>query len=223
MSISLPLNPQCCQSLGSVLGRHVHQLLVLAPIRYPQGDGAPSFLLQPSLNDQRLVNLLRQQDLGGNIGRLLVELLEKGSHHLAITLLAGPFQHEVLTPEELPPSNEEDLYTGIVLFASEGYHILVDTGYRDDLLLPYDAVHGLELISKGGCLFVVPIISSLAHPRLEIGDHLLAVSFEEADKVIYHSPVSRPRHRTDTRPQTAVDLVIETRTLILARDVTIAR
>jgi hypothetical protein len=116
----------------------------------------------------------------------------------------------------------EDLHAGICLLASEGDHVLVSADRRDDLLSLDDELHGPQLIAQGGRILEVQRVSGRRHPLLQIGDHLLAATLEEAGQPTDRGAILLLRHRADAGPRTELDVVVQAGTLVVAGDLPIA-
>src|SRR3989304_6046203 len=70
-----------------------------------------------------------------------IVLLKKRGHDRSRTLILGAFQEEVFPPEELAPSNDENLDTALVPLLRKSYGILVFSLGRDDFLPLDDLFH----------------------------------------------------------------------------------
>src|SRR4030067_444587 len=61
----------------------------------------PAAPAEPGLDDARLLDFGRQHQSIGDVRRLGVELCQKRLQDLTIVSLLGPFQNEILTPDQL--------------------------------------------------------------------------------------------------------------------------
>ena len=206
------------QRLGGVFGGHLDQVPLVPPPRHLEHHLVAPPAAQPFLDDQGLVDLVGQQDLGGDVGCFVVELLDKRGHDADVCLLSRTIQDKVLATDEPPVADEKDLHTGVAVGAGKGYDILVGHGRRDDLLALDDAPDGVELVAVEGRLLKVPLFGSGLHFCFQAGYNLVGFALQEAAQAIDHVPVLVLARGADARSQAQADVQIEAGPLVLTGD-----
>ena len=81
--------------------------------------------MQPLLDHRQLVQIGGHQNLGRNVGCLIIELLDERGHDLVLLLILGSRQHKVLAPNQLAPSDEKDLDAGLAVVTGKGDKVVI--------------------------------------------------------------------------------------------------
>ncbi len=210
------------ECFGCVFCCHLDQGLILTTLRNSDRHLVAPHVPKPGFYDPGLVDLVLHEDLGWDAGRLVIELLDEGSHHASSFHSLGSLQHKVLVTDELAVADEEHLDARLRFVASQGDDVLVLKFWRNDLLALGDALDGQKFVANSRrTLELQPLCSGL-HLLPQVRKNLLCLAFEKETETLDHCPVFFSIHDADARRLAQPDVVVQTRAFVLAGDGAVA-
>ncbi len=137
---------------------HLHQPQLLTTFRYRHRYTCASLLLEPLQHHSAIIRLYLRDNLGGNVRRTFVELLQERTHHLTRTAIARALQDKEFSPDQLPAAKEKNLRARLILAAGQRNHILVILAFRvNNALLLQHLLNRLDTVAYTCCLLEVQL------------------------------------------------------------------
>ena len=175
-----PLQPDLLQLLARVLGRQLDQLALLAAPRHLDLDLVAALLAQPLLDDQRLLDMIGQQDVRRHLGGAVVELGQERGQQMLVVLVLGVLERERLRADQLAAADVEDLHHRRAILAREGDHILVGVDGAQHLLALADLLDVADLVAQVGRALELHILGGPLHLAAQVAHDLVGLALQEA-------------------------------------------
>ena len=158
------------------------------------------------------------QDARRNVGGCVVELLDERGEDVAGRVVLRTRHDEVVATDELSVANEEHLHPRLALGRGQGYDIQILRAEVEHLLALVDLLDGPELVAEHGRPLELQAFGGLLHAAAYRFDDAVGLTLQEQHHLIDDLGVLVPVYRADARSYAAVDVEVEARARVVARD-----